>query len=82
MKSVPESMDHWDTFFTYLKIIERLLTHLGRRERMVARCVMGTLFAEYEKELLTFSAHLYEPRWGEATAGSEANPYKLNGVRA
>ena len=53
MKSLPESMDHWDTFFKYLKIIKRLLTHPGRRERMVARCVMGTPFAEYEKDLLT-----------------------------
>ena len=65
MKSFPESMDHWDTFFKYLKIIERLLTHPGRRERMVARCVMGTPFAEYEKDLPICSAHLYEPRWGE-----------------
>ena len=65
MKHVPENMAHWSKFFNDLKVIEQLMTHPGRRERMVAQCVTGTPFAEHKKELSNCSAGLYEKRWGE-----------------
>ena len=44
------------------------LTHPGRRERIIAKCLVGTPFAGHAEELNSFSQTLHEARWGATAA--------------
>ena len=68
VKGLPDAMPHYTTFLDELAVIEQLLTHSGRRERMVAKCVLGTPFETHKHVLLNFSFTLYKERWGAVAA--------------
>ena len=43
IKGLPESMSHYKSFLEDLKTVEKALTHPGRRDRIIAKCLAGTL---------------------------------------
>ena len=43
IKGLPESMAHYKSFLEDLKTVEKALTHPGRRDRIIAKCLAGTL---------------------------------------
>ena len=68
LKGLPAALDHYKTFIEELETVEKALTHHGRRERIYAKCLMGTPYAKYKDAITTFSFTLHEDRWG-AVAG-------------
>ena len=65
IKGLPEALKHYTAFLEELQTIEKALTHPGRRERIVAKCLAGTPYAKHDHAINSFSATLYEERWGE-----------------
>ena len=45
IKGLPESMSHYKSFLEDLKTVEKALTHPGRRDRIIAKCLAGTCFS-------------------------------------
>ena len=64
MKALPEALKHYKLFIEELETVEKALTHPGRRERICAKCLMGTPYAKYKDAIMGFSFTLHEDRWG------------------
>ena len=64
MKGLPEALAHYKFFIEQLETVEKALTHPGRRERICAKCLMGTPYAKYKDAIMGFSQTLHEERWG------------------
>ena len=63
IKGLSSAMQHYTQFLEDLKLVERALTHNGRRERIVACCMLGTPFANLTSLISSFSFSLHEERW-------------------
>ena len=72
VKCLHEPMPHYSEFVLQLKVLERLLTHPGRKERLIAKCMLGTPYGEYVKVIRRFSMTLHEPRWHSTVAFCKA----------
>ena len=72
IKGLPEAMGHYQKFFDDLKVIERAITHRGRSERIVAKCMLGTPFSSQKAVITSFSFSLYTDRWGCVAAFAAA----------
>ena len=63
IKGLSSAMQHYTQFLEDLKLVERALTHNGRRERIIACCMLGTPFANLTSLISSFSFSLQEERW-------------------
>ena len=63
IKGLSSAMQHYTQFLEDLKLVERALTHNGRRERIIACCMLGTPFANLTSLISSFSFSLHEERW-------------------
>ena len=63
MSKLREPLTHFDPFYRQLKVVEQVLTHPGRSERIVGRCMQGTLWAGHAQCILCFNVSLHESRW-------------------
>ena len=61
-QDVGQAMKCWQEFNGKLKQPERLASHKGRLQRLVATCVRGSAFEGSIPMLLTAAPHLYEKR--------------------
>ena len=79
VKGLPKELPHYGKFFEQCKLVELLLHHPGRNERLVATCFTNTPFADFSAEIRNFSWTLYEDRWGcvAAFAGAIVKPLAL-----
>ena len=68
VKELPSALDHYKVFLGQLRVVERVLTHPGRVERVIARCILGALFAKHRGLLEHLSYSLHEERWGAIAA--------------
>ena len=64
VKTLPAAMASYHRFEKDLKIVEMVLCHPGRRERVVAKCVLGTIYVNLQDCILEFGGSLYADRWG------------------
>ena len=67
VKTLHECLGYYGTFLSQLKVLEQILTHPGRNERLVAKCMLGTPWGQHASVVTKFSTTLHEPRWS-ATA--------------
>ena len=72
IKGLPDAMGHYQAFFDDLKTIEQALTHRGRSERIVAKCMFGTPFSRQQAAITGFSFSLHTDRWGCVAAFAAA----------
>ena len=72
IKGLPEAMPHYPAFVDQLRVIERAITHRGRCERIVAKCMLGTPFAKSQGAITGFSFSLHTDRWGCVAAFAAA----------
>ena len=68
VKNLAESLEHYQAFVAELKVLEQVLVHPGRKERLVAKCFLGTPFGVHAGLVRTFSMTLYEKRWNATEA--------------
>ena len=68
VKELASALDHYKIFLGQLKVVERVLTHPGRVERLIARCLLGTPFAKHRGLLEHFPYTLHDERWGVIAA--------------
>ena len=62
-KGLNEAMSYYDTFLNQLRVLEKVLTHPGRNERLVAKCMLGTPWSDMVSTVKGFSKTLHDPRW-------------------
>ena len=72
MKGLPSVLDHYAFLFEELAIVEQALTHNGRRERIVAKCMLETPYASQSELITSFSFTLHKERWGAVAAFAAA----------
>ena len=68
VKGLHEALPMYADFFSMLKVIEMVLTHPGRRERVVATCFENSVWSAHNKCIEAFSFTLHEPRWHAVAA--------------
>ena len=72
VKGLREPMVHYTAFLLQLKVLEMVLTHPGRKERLVAKCMLGTPYGNFASTIRKFSFTLHEPRWHSIVAFCKA----------
>ena len=77
-QDVHEHMPQWNRFFDDLHVLQKLLAHPDRKERFIWSCIRDTPFADQEKQIKSFAARLYEPRWGAVVGFMRALQPLLN----
>ena len=65
LQDMHESLADWKWFHKQLKILEAFICNDPYRRRFCWTCLRGTPFEWALPKFKTFSAHLYEARWGE-----------------
>ncbi len=68
LHDVDTKLRWWPEFWRQSKNLERLLADNLRRSRFQAKCIEGGPFEEYSRMFKTWSATLYEHRWGSTLA--------------
>ena len=72
VKGLREPMEHYAAFLLQLKVLEMVLCHPGRKERLIAKCVLGTPYGSLAHTIRRFSFTLHEPRWHSIVAFCKA----------
>ena len=75
-KNMQNSLGHWKEFLDEVKLLHQLIGHPARKVRFVEEVFGGSDMYDYAyKTIKSFSATLYEERWGElGTYFKEARP--------
>ena len=63
VEGTEESLQHYPTFIKQMRVVESVLSHAFRKERIVALCIQNTPYADQAHVLERFSYTLYEKRW-------------------